>query len=163
MKRNNSARPVWWKLLAMPAIALVGLIYLSPVWGLAAISRGRFTIDRYQPDASDIIPVAGVFYTVSLLVLVFHIVQWLTTGRRKSGFHQVYASMTMVLGAITAVVVKVRGTEEAAEGWEMWAIPITVAAATGAVFLVCSLVADLRRAARDEAADQERISLVTNH
>lgn len=137
--------------LAIPVIAVVGFFFLAPVFGYAAIADYWRVSAAPEPDPETAIPVASVLYMVVVLALLAGFVVWLVRGRRPFGFFQTYAVMAVILGALTAFQVAIKGAEDSVENWELWIIPIAGAAVLGAVFSLILLVVRLKKAASAEA------------
>lgn len=134
--------------LAIPVIAVVGFLFLAPVFGYAAIADYWRVSAAPEPDPETAIPVSGVLYMFVVLALLVAFVAWLVRGRRSSKIFQIYAAMALIIGAATAFQVALKGAEDSVENWQLWIIPIASAAVAGAVFSIVLLVARLRAAVR---------------
>lgn len=137
--------------VALFAVALLAFAaFLAPVLGLAAVSEGRFTVR--SPDYDTMIPVAGVLYSVTLVVVAGLLVRWLVRRPSRDGFAATYSGMTMVLGAPTAGLVATRGAEHSVAGWAPWVVPVVAAVVVAVVLAAVLSVHAIRRDLRSPRA-----------
>lgn len=154
LNADRAARPAKpkWKTLATIPVGLVMLFFmLTPILGVAAISRNRF--QNYTTPAEETIPLAGTLYVLALVWLVGWMVVWFTGSRRYSSLPATFAGMTLVLGALSALAVADRGQEESVAGWELWMIPIVGSIIVSVVFIVVLIAAKIRGGGAGAAAE----------
>jgi len=136
-------------LYLIPLGVLVVVIYAAPIWGLATVV-GPWALSQTSRTAQGDITVAGVIFIVAFVSLLVHLVVWLAGGRPRGGALLGSATMSLVLGGISAGVAVVRGNDKAVPDWGLWALPMLASAVAGAIIIALVLVA--RRGAPKQVA-----------
>jgi MFS family permease len=150
---RREARPL--ERVTMFAVALLALgVFLAPVFGVAAVSEGRFTVRR--PDYDTMIPVAGVLYSVTFVAVAGLLVRWLVRRPARDGLSAIYSVLTLVFGAPAAGLVARRGAEYSVARWDMWVVPIVAAAVVAAVLATLLAVHAIRRDLRPRGAGEPK-------
>ena len=147
--RNESKLGFVLTIIAGIPLALIYLAcYTAPIWGYAAVYDGMIASAAAPPDYETAVPVTGIFFMIAAVLLVVSTIHWLVTGRRRNGFYQIQAGLALVLGAAAGFAVFSNGIRENVTDWQLWIIPVVVAAGLGALFLILHLLASRKRKAQ---------------
>lgn len=130
-------------LYLVPLGVLVVVIYAAPIWGLATVV-GPWALSQTSRTAQGDITVAGVIFIVAFVSLLVHLVVWLAGGRPRGGALLGSATMSLVLGGISAGVAVVRGTDKGVADWGILVSPMLASAIAGAIIIAVVLNARRR-------------------
>lgn len=145
-------------------LLVAAVVFGSPIWGYVAVAAdgSRFATAARDSDPGSTIPVAGAFFGCALVALLAMIVTWFVRGRRKAAGPELgFASLTLVLGSMTALSVWRRGESAGVDDWQLWIIPIIVATVVGGVHALVLLISRLRHEANSRLsfADADLLEL----
>lgn len=123
--------------LAAVGLILVGvLVFLYPILGMAAVSRGRFQTD--QTDAATAIPASGTIFAIGCVLHVAVLVAWWTRSRTRNGVILMQGALAILLGGITLASMAL--DHEDFTSWGRWAIPVAVSMVLGLATCVSNAV-----------------------
>lgn len=118
---------------------------IAPIMGIAVMGGDRF--DFYRIEAERSVPIASVFYGVTVLMQVAVAIFWLARRARWDGVLASVACVALVFSGFGLVSMPNTAATDGFEDWRMWYPPVVVAFALSLGLVAAMLV---RFRVRDE-------------
>lgn len=152
-KSRRGSKPQLWVLI--PLVIVVAFFALTPIMGFVILSEGgRFATAARDSDPSKTIPWAGVFFACAAVALVVLVIAWIVTKKPMAA--RGFGLYTAIFAIIALFGIYRRGREHSVENYELWSIPVWVAAVLGSILAVLYVIAGIQRLLKQDGRRSPR-------
>lgn len=156
-RRGGKAR----LLVLIPAVIVVAYFALTPIMGFVILSDGgRFATAARDSDPNRTIPWAGVFFASAAVALIALVVSWIVT--KKPAGARGFGLYTAFFAIIALVGIHRKGAENSVDNYELWSIPVWIAAGLGSILGILYLVAAFQKLLKQEGARRARPTRISD-